>query len=84
MKIILRIPQNKENVLLSIKLFEYLESNPIIDIKKTAAELGIAFNTVSGIVKEFCTAGILKQTSTQSRNRTFAYREYLDILKAGT
>ena len=68
----------------AIKLFEYLESNPIIDIQKTSKDLNIAFNTVSSVVNDLCKIGILKQTSTQSRNRTFAYSEYLNILKAGT
>ena len=68
----------------AIKLFEYIESNPIIEIQKTAHELDMAFNTVSSIVKELCVIGVLEQTSTQSRNRTFAYQEYLNILKSGT
>ena len=65
-------------------LFTYLETNPIIDIQKTAKDLGIAFNTISSAVKNLCEIGVLEQTSTQSRNRTFAYKEYLDILREGT
>ena len=67
-----------------LKVFEYLESNPIIEIKKTALELNIAFNTISSVIKKLINIGILEQTSSQSRNRTFAYKEYLDILKEGT
>lgn len=68
----------------AFKLFTYLETNPIIDIQKTSKDLGIAFNTISSAVKHLCDMGILEQTSTQSRNRTFAYKEYLDILREGT
>jgi Fic family protein len=68
----------------AIRLFTYLETNPIIDIQKTAKDLGIAFNTISSAVKNLCEIGVLEQTSTQSRNRTFAYKEYLDILREGT
>lgn len=68
----------------AMRVFEYLESNPIIEIQKTAKELDIAFNTMSSIVKDLISIGILEQTSTQSRNRTFAYKEYLEILKEGT
>lgn len=68
----------------AMRLFIYLETNPIIDIQKTSKDLGIAFNTISDAVKRMCDIGILEQTSTQSRNRTFAYREYLDILREGT
>ena len=67
-----------------MRVFEYLESNPIIDIQKTSKELDIAFNTMSSIVKDLIGIGVLEQTSTQSRNRTFAYKEYLEILKEGT
>lgn len=65
-------------------VFRYLESNPIIDIKKTADALEISFNTVSSAVKRLIDANILVQTKNASRNRTFAYAEYLDILKKGT
>lgn len=68
----------------AMRVFEYLESNPIIEIQKTAKELDVAFNTMSSIVKDLTSIGVLEQTSTQSRNRTFAYKEYLEILKEGT
>lgn len=68
----------------AMRLFTYLETNPIIDIQKTAKDLGIAFNTISSAVKNLCEMDVLEQTSDQSRNRTFAYKEYLDILRKGT
>lgn len=68
----------------AISLLEYLESNPIINIKKISKDLDMSFNTVSALVESFCTIGILNQTSTNSRSRTFAYTEYLNILKSGT
>lgn len=68
----------------TMQVFEYLESNPIIDIKKTAAALGMSFNTVSSAVKRLTDMGILVKTSDVGRNRTFAYEAYLDILRKGT
>lgn len=65
-------------------IFSYLENNPIIDIRKTAKELGMSFNTVSGTVKRFEENGILKQTNNVSRNRVFAYEDYLEILRKDT
>jgi Fic family protein len=65
-------------------VFHYLEANPIIEIRKTAEALGIAFNTTSSAVNRLVDAGILVQTSKASRNRTFAYEAYLDILRKGT
>ena len=68
----------------SKSLFEYLESNPIIDIGKTSDALGLSFNTVSSAVRRLKDAGILVQTENAGRNRTFAYEEYLSILRKGT
>ena len=65
-------------------LFVYLEQNPIIDIKKTAADLELSFSTVSGAVKRLVDAGILVQTNNASRNRVFAYEAYLEILRKDT
>ncbi len=65
-------------------VFNYLESNPIIEIGKTSKELGIAFNTTQSAVKHLVDVGILVQTSNNSRNRIFAYKAYLDILSRGT
>lgn len=65
-------------------VFDYLESNPIIDIGKTAEALSITFNTASSAVRRLVDAGILVQTGGGGRNRTFAYEAYLDILSKGT
>ena len=65
-------------------LFAYLEQNPIIDIKKTAADLELSFSTVSGAVKRLVDAAILVQTNNASRNRVFAYEAYLEILRKDT
>lgn len=65
-------------------VFRYLDSHPIIDIKMTADKLGLSYNTVSFAVKRLINKGILVQTENASRNRTFAYKDYLDILRNGT
>ena len=65
-------------------VFDYLEGNPIMEIRKTAEELRLTFNTVSSAVKRLIDAGILRQTTAAGRNRTFAYEDYLAILRKGT
>ncbi len=65
-------------------VFDYLEANPIIEIRKTAEALGITFNTASSAVRRLTDAGILMQTTNASRNRTFAYEDYLSVLRKGT
>ncbi|MDI9460561.1 MAG: Fic family protein [Saccharofermentanales bacterium] len=68
----------------ALLVFEYLASNPIIDIGKTAEALNVSYNTVSAAVKRLMDADILVQTENVNRNRTFAYKDYLDILRKGT
>lgn len=67
-----------------IKIFNYLESHPIIDITKTSRELGLAYNTVSKGVHKLIDLEILEPTKNVSRNRVFGYEEYLKILRKGT
>ena len=65
-------------------VFDYLEQYPIIDIKRTAAALGISFNTAATAIKKLQELGILKETTNAARNRVFAYEDYLQILRQGT
>ena len=66
------------------EIFDYLEKNPIIDIKKTSEELSLAFSTVSASVKRLEGCGILVKTNNANRNRVFAYEDYLEILRKDT
>ena len=66
-----------------LKVYEYLLSNPIIEIQKTADSIGVTFKTTGDCVKRLCDLEILEQTSGKQRYRIFSYKEYLDILKDG-
>ena len=68
----------------ALRLFSYLEENPIIEIQKTAAVLDTTFKTISDSVRRLCEMGILIQNSGDQRNRTFSYADYIDILREGT
>lgn len=70
--------------LTALQLFEYLERNPIMEIKGTAQALQLSFNTVASAVKRLVDIGILVQSGGNQRRRTFSYKEYLDILRVGT
>ena len=67
-----------------IKLFNYIERHPIIDIKTTANELGISYNTVASYIENMIKVGILKEKTNKSRNRVYVYEEYLNILRKDT
>ena len=65
-------------------LFDYIEQYPIIDIKRTANELSVSYNTVSTAVNKLVELGILRETTNAARNRVFAYEDYLKILRKDT
>lgn len=67
-----------------MKVFNYLEGSPIIDIKKTSTALELSFNAVSNAVNKLVELGILRQTENVRRSRVFAYEEYLGILRKDT
>jgi len=68
----------------ALRLHEYLEQNPIIEIQKTATALNMAFSTVAAAVNRLREAGILAQSAGEQRNRIFSYEPYLALLRGGT
>ncbi|NMB33482.1 MAG: winged helix-turn-helix domain-containing protein [Clostridium sp.] len=67
----------------TLRLLNYIEANPIIEISKTAKALNLAFNTTSDAIKRLKEVGILVQSAGERRNRIYSYEEYLDILREG-
>ena len=65
-------------------VFDYIEQYPIINIKRTAKELEVSYNTVAAAVRKLVELGILQETTNAARNRVFAYEEYLAILRKDT
>ena len=68
----------------TLKVFNYLERHPIIEIGKTAKDLELSYNTVASAVNWLVDKGILLPTTNFKRNRVFAYDAYLKILRPGT
>ena len=67
-----------------LKVFTYLEANPIIDIQKTATALTLSYNTVAKVVALLKEKGILKQTDKAGKAKIYSYDEYLNILRKDT
>lgn len=67
-----------------LNVFTYLESNPIIDVQKTANALNVSYNTVSKVISILVECGILQQTAKSGKTRIYSYTEYLDILRKDT
>lgn len=66
------------------RLFDYIEAHPIITLRQTADALALSYNTVATGVKKLVALGILQETTNASRNRVFAYEDYLAILRQDT
>ena len=78
----------------NLKLFDALtkrqrtsalkESNPIIDIQKTATALEMSYNTVAKVVSILIDDEILEQTDKSGKAKIYSYIEYLNILRKDT
>lgn len=73
--------RNKDNLR---AVFDYIEQHPIIDIKRTANDLEISYNTAATAVKKLVSLDILQETTNAARNRVFAYEKYLELLRKDT
>lgn len=76
------IPKRQREYIL--KVFNYLESNPIIEIGKTAKAINISYNTVSKVVNILIDAKIIEQTSKAGKTKIYSYKDYLNILRKDT
>ena len=79
-----KLPHSSRSRNITKELFDYLEKHPIINVKKTAQDLGVSFNTATSAIRKLIDTGILKENTNVSRNRIFTYDEYLSILREGT
>ena len=76
---------NKEKRNTNLKsVFRYMEQNPILEIKKTADALNLAYNTVAKQVNWLISKGILVPAEKRGKSRTFIYDAYLGILRRDT
>jgi Fic family protein len=65
----------------SLPLLEYLYENPIITVNNIKDEFNINYSTANRLTNSFEQAGILVNISGTSRNRQYAYMDYLDLFK---
>lgn len=66
------------------RIFSYIEQNPIIEIGKTANELGLAYNTAAKQIEKLLTLGVLIPAGKAGKSRIFLYHDYLAILRRDT
>ena len=62
-----------------LALLDALYASPVVTVKLAANLLGVSKAAANTIVARLCDVGILRQIGEGSRNRSFAYSEYLGI-----
>jgi len=65
-------------------LLRDLMMRPVIRVRDVERTLGVSYNLANKLVSFFEHLGILKQISSNKRNRKYLYGAYLDILAEGT
>jgi cell filamentation protein, protein adenylyltransferase len=67
-----------------LRVFEYMQRNPIVSIPNAAEGIGISAPTVAKSLEHMQQLGILHEVTGRQRHRLFAYHAYLAILSEGT
>ena len=68
----------------TLRVFQYMQRNPIVSIPPTARKIGISAPTVAKSLEHMRRLGILRETTGRERHRLFVYETYLAILNEGT
>lgn len=67
----------------ALPLLEFLYENPVISVSRVAQALKISYSTANRLVAAFEQANILANTSGTARNRSYSYKQYLDLFSEG-
>lgn len=68
----------------ALRVHEYMQKKPLMNIGTAAEALGLSIPTVTGALKNLQELGIARETTGRQRGRVFAYDRYLRIVTAGT
>jgi Fic family protein len=68
----------------ALRLFELLPRRPIVSVASATHLLGTTKPTAGKAVELLVAAGVLVESTGKRRDRSFAYRAYLDRLQVGT
>jgi len=71
--------ESSKTALFHDKMFD----KPIVSIKEIAGLMNTTFPTANDVCNKLLKLGILKELTGRERNKLFAYKDYLDILKQG-
>jgi Fic family protein len=68
----------------ALRVHEYMQKKPLVNIPKAAEALNLTAPTVASALKELLALDIAQEITGRQRGRTYAYKEYLRIVGAGT
>ncbi|CDX30885.1 Filamentation induced by cAMP protein Fic [Mesorhizobium sp. SOD10] len=68
----------------AIRLFEQLPRHPIVTVASTMKLIDASKPTASRAIETLTEVGILTETTGRKRDRSFAYRTYMECLRVGT
>ena len=67
-----------------LRVFEYMQRNPIVAIPTAAEKIGVSAPTVAKSLEHMHQLGMLREITGRQRHRLFVYDAYLAILNEGT
>jgi len=79
-----RIQEIGRPALSALRVHEYMQMKPLINIGLAARTLELSVTTVTTALARLGKLGIVRETTGRERDRVFAYGHYFDIVSAGT
>ena len=79
-----RVLESGTTSVAALRLFEALPRHPIITVASAMKLIDASKPTATRAIEALANAGILAETTGRRRDRSFAYRAYLDRLRVGT
>ena len=64
------------------RTLEYLYERPIVSVKNIQDLTGTTFAAANQLVSRLVSSGILREVTGRSRNRRFAYQQYIDLFQS--
>ena len=64
------------------KLLQRMYATPIVNARSVEKELNISFSSANRLLKSLTGLGILKETTSHSRNRLFVLEKYLNLFRS--
>jgi Fic family protein len=68
----------------ALRVHEYMQKKPLMNIGAAAKSLELSIPTVAGALQNLAELGIVRETTGRQRGRVFVYQRYLQIVTAGT